>query len=209
MSVRKKDDPALFERVEEQNLLRQYDLLSNCIEIGFKKGIEAFDKYTLWALDYAAVANVSQFGGRYREEPIYVGNHVPPHYKDVSNLMDRFFSFVHENWTLHDHPTLIPAYALWRLNWIHPFLEGNGRTARAACYYLICMKQGRLLPGKKIVPERIRENRDPYYAALRAADKAWDNGHFNVSELATYLGELLKAQLAEASTTPPSSSSTS
>jgi len=206
MSVRKKDDPALFERIEEQNLLRQYDLLSNCIEIGFKKGIEAFDKYTLWALDYAAVANVSQLGGRYREEPIYVGNHVPPNFKDVPNLMDRFFSFVHENWTLDNHPTLIPAYALWRLNWIHPFLEGNGRTARAACYYLICMKQGRLLPGNKIVPERIRENRAPYYAALQAADRAWDNGHFNVTELATYLGELLKAQLAEATQAPPSNS---
>ncbi len=31
------------------------------------------------------------------------------------------------------------------------------------------MKQGRLLPGNKIVPERIRENREPYYAALQAA----------------------------------------
>jgi Fic family protein len=196
VSVRKKDDPAFFERIEEQNLLRQYDLLSNCIEIGFKKGIEAFDKYTLWALDHTAVANISQLGGRYREEPIYVGNHVPPHYKDVPNLMDRFFSFVHENWTLHDHPTLIPAYALWRLNWIHPFVEGNGRTARAACYYLIFMKQGRVLPGKKIVPERIRENRDPYYAALQAADRAWENGHFNVTELANYLGDLLKAPIS-------------
>ncbi|MFI5056893.1 MAG: Fic family protein [Candidatus Acidiferrales bacterium] len=182
--------------------MRQYDLLSNCIEIGFKKGIEAFDKYTLWALDYAAVANVSQFGGRYREEPIYVGKHVPPHFRDVPNLMDRFFSFVHENWTIHDHPTLIAAYALWRLNWIHPFVEGNGRTARAACYYLICMKQGRLLPGKKTVPERIRDNRAPYYAALRAADTAWDEGHFNVSELTTYLADLLKAQLAEAAPPP-------
>jgi Fic family protein len=198
VSVRKKDNPTLFERIEEQNLLRQYDLLSNCIEIGFEKGIEAFDKYTLWALDYAAVANISQLGGRYREEPIYVGNHLPPHYKDVPNLMDRFFSFVHENWTLQDHPTLIAAYALWRLNWIHPFLEGNGRTARAACYYLLCMKQGRLLPGKKIVPERIRENRQPYYDALIAADRAWDNGHFNVTQLAEYLADLLKAQLAEA-----------
>jgi fido (protein-threonine AMPylation protein) len=133
VSVRKKDNPTLFERIEEQNLLRQYDLLSNCIEIGFEKGIEAFDKYTLWALDYAAVANISQLGGRYREEPIYVGNHLPPHYKDVPNLMDRFFSFVHENRTLHDHPTLIAAYALWRLNWIHPFLEGPGRRATTSC----------------------------------------------------------------------------
>ncbi|HSY92595.1 MAG TPA: hypothetical protein VK812_14560 [Candidatus Binatus sp.] len=69
--------------------MRQYDLLSNCVEIGLEKGIEAFDKYTLWALNYAAVANIAQFGG-HREEPIYVGKHNPPHFKDVPNLMDRF-----------------------------------------------------------------------------------------------------------------------
>ena len=198
VSVREKDNPALFAKIQEQNLLRQYDLLSNCIEIGIEKGIEAFDKYTLWCLNYAAVSNIAQFGGRYRKEPILVGNHIPPHFKDVTDEMDRFFSVVHENWTIITHPTTLPAYALWRLNWIHPFVEGNGRTARAACYYLICMRHGMLLPGKKIVPERIREDREPYYAALRSADRAWAKGHFDVSELAGYLSDLLKAQLEEA-----------
>ncbi len=75
MSVRKKDNPSLYTKIEEHNLLRQYDLLSNCIEIGLERGIEAFDKYTLWALNYAAVANIAQMGGRYREDPISVGNH--------------------------------------------------------------------------------------------------------------------------------------
>ena len=85
MSVRESDNPELYARVQEQNLLRQYDLLLNCVEIGLTKGIEAFDKYTLWSLNATAVANIAQFGGRYREEPIYVGNHIPPHFKDVSN----------------------------------------------------------------------------------------------------------------------------
>ena len=199
MSVRKKDNPSLYTKIEEHNLLRQYDLLSNCIEIGLEKGIEAFDKYTLWALNYAAVANIAQMGGRYREDPISVGNHRTPHFKDVPNHMDRFFSLIHENWTIVDHPTLLPAYALWRLNWIHPFVEGNGRTARAACYYLICMKQGRLLPGKKTVPERIKEKRDSYIAALQAADGAWDEGRYDVTQLAVYLEGLLQEQLSEAS----------
>jgi hypothetical protein len=97
MSVREKDDPDLFRRIQEQNLLRQYDLLSNCVEIGLQKGIEAFDKYTLWALNYAAVSNIAQFGGRYREEPVYVGNHTPPRFEKVLHLMDLFFSFIHEN----------------------------------------------------------------------------------------------------------------
>ncbi len=197
MSVRKSDNPELYARIEQQNLLRQYDLLLNCIEIGLNKGIEAFDKYTLWALNAAAVANIAQFGGRFREEPIYVGNHLPPHFKEVPNEMDRFFSLIHENWDVQNHPTLLPAYALWRLNWIHPFVEGNGRTARAACYYLLCMRAGRILHGRKIVPERIRDNRDPYYAALRDADKHWHEGHFDVSALASYLEALLAAQLSE------------
>ena len=161
MSVREKDDPAFFARVQEQNLLRQYDLLTNCIEIGLSKGIEAFDKYTLWALNYTAVANIAQFGGRYREQPIYVGNHRPPHFKEVSHIMDQFFSLIHENWEIQDHPTLLPAYALWRLNWIHPFVEGNGRTARAACYYLICLRNGSLLPGKKLSQRELGKIESP------------------------------------------------
>src|SRR5713101_10023618 len=128
MIVLKHDDPDLYDRVQEKNLIRQYDFLTTCIEIGLKQGPTAIDKYTLWALNHVAVANISQFGGRYREEPIYVGNHIPPHFKEVPNLMDRFFSVVHENWEILDHPTMLPAYALWRLNWIHPFVEGNGRT---------------------------------------------------------------------------------
>lgn len=179
-------------------MLRQYDLLTNCIEIGLRKGIEAFDKYTLWALNHAAVTNIAQFGGRYREQPIYVGKHIPPHFDKVPTFMDQFLSVVHENWTINEHPTTLAAYALWRMNWIHPFVEGNGRTARAACYYLICMRYGALLPGTKIVPERIRENREPYYEALKDADRHWANGHFDVSVLADYLQQLLKAQLAEA-----------
>lgn len=198
MSVRERDSPELFARVQEGNLLRQYDLLLNCIEIGLVKGIESFDKYTLWSLNAAAVANIAQFGGRYRRGPIYVGDHLPPHFENVPDEMDRFLSVVHENWTVIENPMVLPAYALWRMNWIHPFVEGNGRTARAACYYLICMKFGRILPGNRIVPERIRDNRQPYYEALRAADRAWDDGHFDVSQLAAYLSGLLKAQLVDA-----------
>ncbi|MCF6286135.1 MAG: Fic family protein [Candidatus Hydrogenedentes bacterium] len=197
MSVREREHPELYAKIQEQNLLRQYDLLTNCIEIGLAKGIEAFDKYTLWSLNAAAIANIAQFGGRYREQPIYVGDHIPPHFEKVPHLMDQCLSMVHENWTINDHPTFLPAYVLWRMNWIHPFIEGNGRTARAACYYLICLRCGGLLPGTKIVPERIREDRQPYYSALRAADEKWNDGQLDVSELAFYLEGLLEAQLSE------------
>ena len=38
MVVLEESDPELFEHVQERNLLRQYDLLANCIELSFKQG---------------------------------------------------------------------------------------------------------------------------------------------------------------------------
>lgn len=184
----------LYDRVQEQNLIRQYDLMTNCIEIGLVQGPRAFDKYMLWALNHVAVANISAFGGRFREEPIYVGDHKPPHFAEVNDWMDRFISNVHENWFIWS-PTEMAAYVLWRMNWIHPFIEGNGRTARAACYYVLCVKTGSLLPGRKALPERIRENRDGYEAALVASDAAWDAGHLDFTAMEDYLAALVQAQL--------------
>jgi|SRR5271156_1804650 len=201
MLVLKGEDPELFARLEEKNLSRQYDLLTTFIEIGLKQGPIALDKYALWALNHVAVAGISEFGGRFREQPIYVGNHIPPHFKEVPNLMDQFISFIHENW-FDLSSTQLAAYGLWRLNWVHPFIEGNGRTARAVCYYLLCAREGRLLPGRKIVPERIRENRGLYIAALQAADRAWEQGQFSIDEMEDYLASLLTEQLQEASTNP-------
>ena len=148
----------------------------------------------LWALNHVAVANISQFGGRFREEPIYVGDHKPPHFKDVADCMDRFISTIQENWYVWS-PTELAAYGLWRMNWIHPFIEGNGRTARATCYYLLCVRSGALLYGRKIVPERIRENRAGYEAALQSADRAWEEGHLLFADMEEYLAGLLQAQL--------------
>src|SRR5882757_539367 len=158
MIVSEGDNRDLYDRVQEQNLARQYDFLTACVELGLIQGHTAFDKYVLWTLNHVAVANISQFGGRFREEPIYVGSHLPPHFKEVPELMDRFISTIHENWFSWS-ATELAAYGLWRLNWIHPFIEGNGRTARATCYYLLCVKSGSLLPGRRIVPERIRDDR--------------------------------------------------
>jgi Fic family protein len=197
MLVREKDDPDLFARLQAKNLARQYDLLTTFIEIGLQQGPEAFDKYMLWALKHAAVAGICQFGGRFREEPIYVNNYTPPHFREVPNLIDQFVSFIHENW-FELESTELAAYGLWRLNWIHPFIEGNGRTARATCYYLLCVREKKLLPGRKIVPERIKERRDAYIDALVAADRAWESGHNDLSRLENYLAQLLFEQLQEA-----------
>jgi len=37
----------------------------------------------------------------------------------------------------------------------------------------------------------------PYYAALQSADRAWEEGRYDVKELAVYLERLLRDQLMD------------
>ena len=196
MFVAEEENRTLYDRVQEKNLARQYDLLVNCVEIGLIQGVRSFDKYMLWSLNAVAVSNICQFGGRFREEPVYLKGHLPPHYSQVTHLMDQFVTTVHENWFIWSEYVLA-SYVLWRLNWIHPFIEGNGRTARAACYYILCAKFEGLLGGNITVAERIRHDREPYYEALQEADQAWQNGELRFQKMETYLARLVDEQVMD------------
>jgi Fic family protein len=110
--------------------------------------------------------------------------------------MDQFVSTVQENWYVWSEYVLA-SYVLWRLNWIHPFIEGNGRTARAACYYILCAKFGGLPGDRLIVPEPIRHDREPYCEALREADNAWRDGELSFPKMKAYLARLLDEQVMD------------
>jgi Fic family protein len=84
---------------------------------------------------------------------------------------------------------------MWKLNWIHPFTDGNGRTSRAASYLVLCLRTGYLLPGKKTIPDQIADDRTPYYKALEAADKNLANHKVDISEMEELLAALLARQL--------------
>ena len=91
---------------------------------------------------------------------------------------------------------LLATYVLWRLNHIHPFINGNGRTARAACYFVLCVKAGGWLSGDVILPERLQSNRDEYMEALRKADEAEDAGKPDLTELCALVSRMLTEQLS-------------
>jgi hypothetical protein len=67
---------------------------------------------------------------------------------------------------------------------------------------LICARTGKLLRGRKIVPERIREDRKPYYKALKECDIAWEAGRLDLSMMEDYLASLIQAQLEDSGLSP-------
>lgn len=94
-------------------------------------------------------------------------------------------------------PVHLSAYLLWRTNWIHPFDDGNGRTARAISYAVLCILPGYELPGTKTIPEQIANDKNPYYKALEAADEAYARKQIDVTELENLIERTLAAQLVE------------
>ena len=112
-------------------------------------------------------------------------------------LIEELCDFVMDNFgkakALH-----LCAYVMWRLNWIHPFTDGNGRTSRALAYFVLCAKIGYRLPGHVTLPEQIAVNKAPYYAALEHADGFWSEEKLDITELAALLDECLARQLVTA-----------
>jgi hypothetical protein len=93
----------------------------------------------------------------------------------------------------------LAAFILWKMNWIHPFADGNGRTARAVSYVVLSIKLDSILPGTPTIPEQISTDKGPYYTALEVADAAWKaTNEVDVSRLEQMLGGMLAKQLLNA-----------
>lgn len=198
MLVDKDKQKDIFRLVSDRNLLSQYDFLATTTMVSLEERQFPINLGFLCELNRRAVTYLSPYPGEVRECPVGItnSNHTPPLHNDVKKHLSEMLKYISDNFESKDAMHLA-AYALWRICWIHPFVEGNGRTARAFSYFIICAKLNMLLPGKNIIPQQIRENRPPYYAALAKADDAYKaDGKIDVSELSGYLSGLLTIQLS-------------
>ncbi len=105
------------------------------------------------------------YGGRIRffDVKISGSNHVPPKHTEVKKHMLNFFKWYSVNKNKL-HPFELAALAHAKLTWIHPFEDGNGRTARTVMNFIL-MKKG--FPMFFIPVEK----REAYYQSLDIADK--------------------------------------
>ncbi len=144
--VRGNEDHPAYRALEVANGGRHYDFLQSVVETAVAVGKPFLSQTVVKAINYHAIACLHPYAGEYRPCAVTVGDHDPPDHYRVNALMDDFVNEVNRYWNDWDEVSLA-AYVLWRLNWIHPFINGNGRTARAACYFVLCVKLGGWLPG--------------------------------------------------------------
>jgi Fic family protein len=192
-------DPDERAKVEAANGLKQYDHVVELVQEWTMPG-RAFKLRLsmIYALQRTALLGLTNYAGMFRPGDVKIGKsqHKPPAAHLVPQLVEELCDYVNDNFPTKSDVHLA-AYVLWRLNWIHPFVDGNGRTSRAVSYFVLCMKSGNVLPGRKTIPEQIANNKLPYYRALEAADKEWAQGHLDLSQLEALLSAALAAQLAD------------
>jgi Fic family protein len=105
--------------------------------------------------------------------------------------------YVNSHWN-EKNAIHLAAYVLWRMNWIHPFADGNGRTARVVSYLVLSIKLNSLLPGSPTIPDQIAGDKRPYYDALEMADGLWKQEVLSLATMESMLEGMLAKQLLSA-----------
>lgn len=192
-------DPIEIARREAENGLRQFNLAVEIIRQHVKDAERRFRLRSsmILRLHAAALEGLHSLAGTYRNTPVQIGGskHQPPEAAMVAEEIEHLCDYVNENWD-NASAEHLSAYVLWKLNWIHPFADGNGRTARAISYVVISAKLDSLLPGTPTIPDQIAANKTPYYDALEKADLALsEKGIVDVGALEEMLHGMLATQL--------------
>ena len=192
---------SIYQEVEASNGSRHYDFLLSMIDAANKRSKPELTHALIKAINFHAIAGLHSEAGSHRTVQVSVGSGVQlAHHTEVPSEMNGLINLTNTVWGTVPFMSLA-AYVLWRLTRIHPFVNGNGRTARAVCYYIVSASMGRLLPGNPILPEQFRMQHSEYIDRLQIADAG------NLEPLTQLTTQLLNKQLASTPPVSPSSAS--
>lgn len=182
---------------EIENGFRQYDLALDIIRNFLEPDRPfALRPSLIQQLQAEAVEGIEPYPGQWRTGPVKIteSKHTPPPAHLVVFQVQEMCDYVNDNW--HEKTAFhLSAYVMWRINWIHPFGDGNGRTSRVASYIVLCVKLNALLPGSPSIPQQIQDDRTAYFRALEHADEAALTGQIDISKMEEALRAMLATQL--------------
>ena len=111
--------------------------------------------------------------GKYRKQQVYISgtDYLPPNHKEIPDLMKKFVLGIPESKeTLH--PVTLAAQLHERIATIHPFIDGNGRTARLVMNLSLLQNGYPII----IIPPILRSD---YIALIRLANVGNTEPFFN------------------------------
>jgi len=91
--------------------------------------------------------------------------HTPPNHKEVNELINDLCKFFNTEDDKFVHPVLKAIIIHFMIGWIHPFTDGNGRTARALFYWYL-LKKGYWLTEYLSISRIIQDTKNQYERAF-------------------------------------------
>jgi len=143
----------------------QYEALDFLYELVDKKNKPTLSELLIRQFHSLVVKKTDEeWAGKYRNGNVIIvgAKHTPPDATNIPSLMKELIEWYRENYRKY-HPVELAAIFHHKLVYIHPFFDGNGRTARLIMNILL-MKHGYPLT---II---LKNDRPKYYRALSEAD---------------------------------------
>lgn len=154
---------SLKDHLEAKNHYEALDFIYDLIE---RNKPQTFSEITIRNIHQIVTAETErEWAGKYRTGNVIItgADHTPPEAIEVSKLMSDLIDFVRKN-QKKLHPIELAALVHHKLVNIHPFFDGNGRTARLVMNILLMQKSYPLT----II---LKNDRKKYYDTLALADK--------------------------------------
>jgi Fic family protein len=132
----------------------------------FVRKKKKLDEQVLLEIHRLILKNINHFdAGHYRRENVMITGavHLPPSAVKVPRLMAEFMEWYYQNKNKLSVPVLA-AWVHYKIVYIHPFIDGNGRTARLVMN-LILLQHG-YPPAVILNVDRLK-----YYRVLKEADR--------------------------------------
>ena len=135
--------------------------------------IRSFNRQVLAGLDLSAEV----FPGEIRKHPVAVGPYRGPDWDRCEGLLSEMCDWLNGPSFSGDGRMRIPtaiikaSLAHLYLAWIHPFGDGNGRTARL-CEYLALVTSGAPTSAALLISNHCNKTRNEYYRQLQLASES-------------------------------------
>lgn len=147
----------------------------------------------LWNIVVDGVCeNTGVIGTKYRDGEVYISSldrvvHTPAPHTEIDFYMSSLFKFM-------NHADLNDIYkgiiSHFYFVYIHPFCDGNGRTARILQNY--CLYQGGYLGVRKIrISQSVNMHLGGYYKALESAERPVVSGDHIMLDLTVFIDYML------------------
>lgn len=135
--------------------------------------------------------------GKYRTKQVYVGDYLPPEHIKVPNLMKEFIEWIKNPTPENLSPILYAGIIHYQFVAIHPFIDGNGRTARILIT-LMLIQNGYDMTRYFALESYYNRARKTYYEALSSVDKYRIDGEPDLTRWLEYFveGMLIEAERA-------------